>query len=147
MEIRIKKITALVWISVYLVACAGNKTSVLPQDGPTMKALYDAHMHNMDQPDQVQKSQRQLPQAGFDHYVGFMREAANEIDTIFPRLPNPILIMYIYPHLSGTERTPVPGYVTTFPLYETTEYALPGEAMLKVAPLSLVKDALVPEKN
>jgi hypothetical protein len=35
--------------------------------------------------------------------------------------------MYIFPHLSGSERTPVPGYVTTFPFYETVEYALPGE--------------------
>jgi hypothetical protein len=35
--------------------------------------------------------------------------------------------MYIFPHLSGSERTPVPGYVTTFPFYERVEYALPGE--------------------
>ena len=56
-----------------------------------------------------------------------MREAANEIDTVFPLLPNPTLVMYIFPHLSGSERTPVPGYVTTFPFYERVEYALPGE--------------------
>jgi conjugative transfer region lipoprotein (TIGR03751 family) len=35
--------------------------------------------------------------------------------------------MYVFPHLAGTERTPVPGYATTFPLYEGVEYALPGE--------------------
>ena len=70
---------------------------------------------------------RPLPQAGIHHYAGFVREAANEIDAIFPRLPNPTMVMYIFPHLSGEERTPVPGYVTTFPLYEKVEYALPGE--------------------
>ena len=45
----------------------------------------------------------------------------------FPRLPNPSLVMYVFPHLAGAERTPVPGYATTFPLYERVEYALPGE--------------------
>ena len=35
--------------------------------------------------------------------------------------------MYVFPHLSGDERTPVPGYVTTFSFYEKVEYALPGE--------------------
>jgi conjugative transfer region lipoprotein (TIGR03751 family) len=56
-----------------------------------------------------------------------VREAATEIESVFPRLPNPTLVMYVFPHLSGDERTPVPGYVTTFPFYEKLEYALPGE--------------------
>ena len=51
----------------------------------------------------------------------------NEIDTIFPRLPNPSLAMYVFPHLAGEEQVPVPGYVTTFTMYERVEYALPGE--------------------
>jgi conjugative transfer region lipoprotein (TIGR03751 family) len=37
------------------------------------------------------------------------------------------LVMYVFPHLAGAERVPVPGYATTFPLYERIEYALPGE--------------------
>ncbi|WP_284400091.1 TIGR03751 family conjugal transfer lipoprotein [Acidovorax sp. SUPP2825] len=44
----------------------------------------------------------------------------------FARVPNPDLVMVVYPHLArGTY--PVPGYVTTFPMYEQTFYALPGE--------------------
>ncbi|GKS87282.1 TIGR03751 family conjugal transfer lipoprotein [Acidovorax sp. SUPP1855] len=44
----------------------------------------------------------------------------------FVRVPNPDLVMVVYPHLArGTY--PVPGYVTTFPMYEQTFYALPGE--------------------
>ena len=74
-----------------------------------------------------------LPNSGIEHYQGFVREAANEIDTVFPRLPNPTLVMYIFPHLSGSERTPVLGYVTTFPFYETVEYALPGEVPMEAA--------------
>lgn len=31
-----------------------------------------------------------------------------------------------YPHLAKG-KYPVPGYVTVFPMYDTVEYALPGE--------------------
>ena len=118
----------LAWTSVLLVGCASTKDSVLPQDGPTMKSIYDQHMVDVQKPDHRRAmGGPPLPQTGIDHYRGFVRDAANEIDTVFPRLPNPTLVMYIFPHLSGTERTPVPGYVTTFPLYEKVEYALPGE--------------------
>ena len=35
--------------------------------------------------------------------------------------------MYVFPHLSGSESVPVPGYSTVFPLYQRVHYALPGE--------------------
>lgn len=35
--------------------------------------------------------------------------------------------MCVFPHLAGEESVPVPGYATAFPMYERTEYALPGE--------------------
>jgi hypothetical protein len=38
--------------------------------------------------------------------------------------------MYVFPHLASDERVPVPGYVTSFPMYERVEYALPGEVSL-----------------
>jgi len=111
-----------------MIGCAITKESVLPQDGPTMKSIYDQHMVDVQKSGHRQAIGGQpLPPSGINHYQGFVREAANEIDTVFPRLPNPTLVMYIFPHLSGSERTPVPGYVTTFPFYEKPEYALPGE--------------------
>lgn len=126
---------ALVWTSVLMVGCASTKESVLPQDGPTMKSIYDQHMIDVQKSDQRRAIGGQpLPQSGIDHYRGFVREAANEIDTAFPRLPNPTLVMYIFPHLSGSERNPVPGYATTFPLYEKVEYALPGEVPTVTVP-------------
>lgn len=119
---------ALIWTSAVLVGCAATKETVLPQDGPTMKSIYDRHMVDVQSPDRRRGIGGQpLPPSGIEHYQGFVREAANEIDTLFQRLPNPTLVMYIFPHLSGRERTPVPGYVTSFPFYERVEYALPGE--------------------
>lgn len=45
----------------------------------------------------------------------------------FARVPNPDLVMVVFPHLSRG-KYPVPGYVTVFPMYEQADlYALPGE--------------------
>ncbi|WP_134563401.1 TIGR03751 family conjugal transfer lipoprotein, partial [Pseudomonas aeruginosa] len=41
--------------------------------------------------------------------------------------PNPDLVMYVFPHLAGTDPVPVPGYSTVFPLYQRVQYAMPGE--------------------
>jgi len=53
--------------------------------------------------------------------------ARNEVHRQFQRLPNPDLVMYVYPHLAGTDPVPVPGYTTVFPLYQRIQYAMPGE--------------------
>jgi len=60
-------------------------------------------------------------------YAGFNRTADNEIRVLFPRLPNPDIAIYVYPHLATKNQVPVPGYATVIPLYERVQYALPGE--------------------
>lgn len=67
---------------------------------------------------------RDLSDAGSD-LTGFTRSEATELTTRFARVPNPTLAMYVFPHLSG--QLPVPGYITTFPLWDSAPYALPGE--------------------
>ena len=59
----------------------------------------------------------------------YTRSAANEIRSQFHRLPNPDLVMYVFPHLAGSDPVPVPGYSTVFPLYRRAPYALPGERL------------------
>ena len=92
-----------------------------------MEQVYAQHMTTLKPTPSPRHPIQALPPRGIAHYRGFVREAANNINTLFPRLPNPTLVMYIFPHLSGEERSPVPGYVTTFPFYERVEYALPDE--------------------
>ena len=58
----------------------------------------------------------------------YARTAANELELLFPRLPNPDIYIHVPPHLATEERVPVPGYTTAVPLYDRVEYALPGEA-------------------
>ena len=123
-------IAVLGLISLVLAGCASTKDTVLPQDGPSMKAIYEGHVHEMnaDNPQVIRGELGDRPiVAGEAALHGYTRDAFNEIDVLFPRLPNPTLVMYIFPHLAGDAGAPVPGYTTAFPMYEQVEYALPGE--------------------
>ncbi len=120
---------------------------MLPQDGLTMKEVYDHHFtgqpipkHHDDGDEGRDGTLKNKSKASSnDVYIvrrplpadynlsGYTREAHSEITLLFPRLANPTLVIYIYPHLSGSERHPVPGYSSAFTLYEKVEYALPGE--------------------
>jgi len=114
-----------------LTGCSamGSKDSILPQEGASMKEVYDAHFQHSSlkkQPGRVEPGQGGTG-SGDANLAGFTREANTEIQSLFPKLQNPSLVMYVFPHLTGTGQ-PVPGYATSFTLYEKTEYALPGES-------------------
>ncbi len=115
-----------------LAGCASTaKEAVLPQTGPTMKAVYDQHFQHggrltaYSPPSPVGRARRYGE--GLSDLAGYTLTRANETRRIFQRLPNPDLVMYVFPHLAGPEQVPIPGYTTTFPLYERVHYALPGE--------------------
>ena len=123
-------IAALGLISLVLAGCVSTKDTVLPRDGPSMKAIYEGHVHEMnaDNPQVIRGELGSRSIVSGDAALhGYTRDAFNEIDVLFPRLPNPTLVMYIFPHLAGEAGAPVPGYTTAFPMYEQVEYALPGE--------------------
>jgi len=124
------RLFALGLISLLAAGCAGTKDTVLPQDGPSMKAIYEGHLQAMQvqDPPVVRGGLADRPLVtGEVALDGYTRDAFNEIDVLFPRLPNPTLVMYVFPHLAGPTQAPVPGYATAFPMYEQVEYALPGE--------------------
>ena len=130
MKLHSTPIAVLGLISLLLAGCASTKDTVLPQNGPSMKAIYEGHVHEMnaDNPQIIRGELSDRPiVAGEAALQGYTRDAFNEIDVLFPRLPNPTLVMYIFPHLAGEAGAPVPGYTTAFPMYEQVEYALPGE--------------------
>ena len=122
--------TLLLIVLTSLVGCAGSKDSILPRHGASMKTIYTEHFNDIGLHDTMSvrkelKGRVLNTEAG--DLGGYTRDAFNELDTHFPRLPNPTLVMYVFPHLAGDERVPVPGYATTFPMYRQVEYALPGE--------------------
>lgn len=113
-----------------LAGCAGSKDSLLPPDGVSMKTIYERHFSDIGMRDTL-NVRAELKSRPVDTDVAdlasYVRDAFNELDAHFPRLPNPTLVLYVFPHLAGTDRVPVPGYATTFPMYRQVEYALPGE--------------------
>lgn len=133
-------LAAACWVGgLGLLGCAStDKEKVLPEDGPTMKQIYDRHFEQVRGED-IEGARERLRQRGSGRGIGagdrdlhgYTRDAQNEIEGLFPRLPNPTLVMYVFPHLSGEEGSPVPGYATSFPLYPGVEYALPGEVEVR----------------
>lgn len=122
-----------------LVGCATSKEELMPHGGRTMQDIWHheageggsgqaARCHLLDA---RQSLRRPLSDADMhmapEQQARYTRTAANEIHRQFHRLPNPDLVMYVFPHLAGTDPVPVPGYSTVFPLYQRVQYAMPGE--------------------
>lgn len=134
-----------VWISALgaiaaLSGCATSQQELLPtRPGVSMSAIWHQATGGAGAPaggiTRLQQARsalrRPLPGAADLRTVraAYTRTAANEIYSQFPRLPNPDLTLYIFPHLSGGsgEQVPIPGYTTVFPLYTRAHYAKPGE--------------------
>lgn len=111
-----------------LIAC-GGKDTILPQDGPTMKDVYEGHTGRMGTGSLMDaRSSLRRPMSDTEQDVTpFVRDEASEIQQKFKRLPNPDIVMFSFPHLATGEEVPVPGYMTVFPMFESNHYALPGE--------------------
>ncbi|VFR27493.1 putative lipoprotein [plant metagenome] len=126
-----------------LAGCATSKEELLPHGGRTMQDIW--HQHAGDGTggggtgqvarrqllDARQSLRRPLSDADVRaapaEQARYTRTAADEVRNQFQRLPNPDLLMYVFPHLAGTDPVPVPGYTTIFPLYQRVQYAMPGE--------------------
>lgn len=119
-----------------LSGCSTTKDETLPPGEHTMLQLWNGEdgsasaaqatagaRETLRRPLTATESQRAVV-AG----TGYSRTQASEISQQFPRLPNPDMVMYLYPHLAGGN-TPVPGYSTVFPFYSQTQYAMPGERL------------------
>jgi conjugative transfer region lipoprotein (TIGR03751 family) len=121
-------------ISLLASGCATtSKEAMLPQDGPTIQEIFDQHQLGVGAAQRSLRTREALHrprpvQPDTADLAGYTREAADEIEARFPRLPNPTLVMFVYPHLAGPDAAPIPGYATSFPMYERVHYALPGEA-------------------
>nr|WP_298412398.1 TIGR03751 family conjugal transfer lipoprotein [uncultured Halomonas sp.] len=132
---------ALALMSLGLLAgCATSKDELMPTSGVTMQELWKQGISETGSASVSDDADRQGVVAArgalrrpigamqmVDERTRYTREAANEIVSQFARLPNPDLVIYIYPHLAGNAAMPVPGYSSVFPLYDTPQYAMPGE--------------------
>lgn len=121
-------------LTLALAGCA-SKDMLLPPGDHTMLDLWRAHTSSVQGAEaRLNEARQQVhrpPSVGDELSPSGMRadlrQRAQALNQQFPRLPNPDLVMYVFPHLAGEEAVPVPGYSTVFPLYRHVPYALPGE--------------------
>ena len=123
-------------LSLLLGACSSNPTaSELPKKSKTIADIMKRQTggkvrEDYRKPPQTwQTSPAYQPDLIGNHVsnnINYTRSEAKELHGLFPRLSNPDLCMYIYPHLS-LENATVPGYSSCFSLYDQNHYALPGE--------------------
>ncbi|QQC64344.1 TIGR03751 family conjugal transfer lipoprotein [Paraburkholderia ginsengisoli] len=122
-----------------LGGCASSKEKLLPHGDATMLDVWNQQTGGSAAGDQAarqlldarQALRRPLTASDSGSVsatnAAYTRTAQNEIYQQFHRLPNPDMVMYVFPHLAGTDPVPVPGYTTVFPLYQRVQYAMPGE--------------------
>lgn len=125
----------------FLTGCQSVTGNVVPQQGPSMESVYDsmgvASPHkalpanskavdnaSMAEADLTSIRSTRRPQETGGYSSSAVRTSST---TIFKKLPNPELQLYVYPHLTGTDEIPIPGYYTALSAYEKTHYALPEE--------------------
>lgn len=123
----------LIFILSFITACSTSQETLLPTNGMSMQDIWKNADSGQTAPVEALNALyfvRPIDSIATNiaenkHYT---RTAANEVDNLFPRLPNPDLVMYVFPHLTqSAEPVPIPGYTTVFPFYGRVQYAQPGE--------------------
>jgi conjugative transfer region lipoprotein (TIGR03751 family) len=123
-----KLLLSLISVLLLLFGCSTNKQEMFPHDASvTMMDIWRASGGgSQDLIDARSQLRRRIDDAE-DIQTPYSRDSVNEIYSQFKRLPNPDLVMYVFPHLAGTDPVPVPGYTTIFPMFSKVKYAMPGE--------------------
>lgn len=117
----------LALVALLLVGCSTSQEELMPVDpGTTMQSLWQQQSGGNTSLLDARAQLRRSPDIPANQST-YTRDATNEIRNQFPRLPNPDMVLYVFPHLNGN--TPVPGYSTVFPFYTRPQYALPGERL------------------
>ncbi len=118
-----------------LTGCATQHEALMTHDARTMKDIWDHHTAPSSPLGRLDEARQQLRrpldadqvQAQYAALANYTRTAQTEIQRQFLRLPNPDLVMFVFPHLAGDPAVPIPGYSTVFPFHPQVHYALPGE--------------------
>ena len=127
----------VVLIASAVTGCATDTEELLSHDGSTMMDVWNEQTSGSRSGQAAQQlldARQALRRPLTEPLVPssttpYTRTAQTENHQQFHRLPNPDLVMYVFPHWAGTESVPVPGYSTVFPLHQRVQYAMPGERL------------------
>lgn len=131
-----KKIISISLLTLILGSCA-TKPPAPPADAPSIKESYLAAMNNqtgyvVHHGNTGSKSQYYETHKKIDipslkgamQNLNLLSQQAKDNEN-FPMLPNPQVMLYIYPHFQ--DGLPIHGNWTTFAMYSENHYALPSE--------------------
>lgn len=133
-------IKGILSVAGFSLLCSCSTVHKLPDEGANIKEVYDAHIaggstasENTETNMGAERKASSKASLKVREIKGstadlspYSRSQNNELENLFPVLPNPQLIMYVDPHLSKNGH-PIPGYSVPFRLFEKDEYAMPGE--------------------
>lgn len=126
-----RMILSLISVAFLLSACSTSQKELLPTGDDTMRDIWNKGGGDTQLQYYRDNNNRRIDPVKYisvKEQKSYTRSAENEIKNLFPQLPNPDLIMYVYPHLSASgEPMPIPGYSTVIPFYSRVQYAQPGE--------------------
>ena len=117
-----------------LTACNSVAGNVIPKTGPKMEQVYDS-MQRENKENNANSNIDASPQKINEIRAGLKTQATSYssypskriLRKEFHTVSNPELSMYVYPHFSGRDQSPVPGYETVFNAYEQNYYAIAGQ--------------------
>ncbi|ANS88141.1 TIGR03751 family conjugal transfer lipoprotein (plasmid) [Vibrio scophthalmi] len=111
-----------------LTGCSTSQEAVLPQPDTNVEQVWQETMQGEASEVKAWGALKRplTPQTLAARQSDYTRDSWRETINLFPRLPNPDVVMYVLPHRVGN--LPVPGYSTVFPLYERVHYATPAQA-------------------
>ncbi len=124
----INDMTKVLMLSLCLIlaACSTSKEKIFKEDMPTMKEIYTDKFHHLD------VSQQLVIERKLEHTVepnravissSSVASSYKELQKQFPKAPNPIMLMLIFPHLTQSG-TPVPEYNTYFRFYKNDHFTV-----------------------
>lgn len=108
--------------------------NVVPQKGPGMEDIYDYNdqdnfqisKDNYIQKNHVNRTQLNKNNTLIQSNLSLSLNNKNYLSD-FKKIPNPELKLYVYPHFTGKEEVPIPGYYTFFNVYDHDHYMLRNE--------------------
>ena len=116
------------------MGCNSLLSSKMPSGSVSMAQTYNEAINgttitDAQDNDAVEGFRKSIGSFSILNYTGYTQTESNQLNSLFPLLPNPNIVMYIYPHFvgPGNDQIPVPGYSTAFPLYLHTQYAMPDD--------------------
>ncbi|MDE1485156.1 TIGR03751 family conjugal transfer lipoprotein [Xenorhabdus bovienii] len=132
---KVKMSIILFLASAFLTGCVTSKEDLMPAGEYNMMEIWQGKTgERVSSKHVTQQARNALSRSLTDKEQtqqlslseSYSRTQETEINQQFPRLPNPDMVMYVFPHLSPGN-LPVPGYSTVFPFYHQVQYAMPGE--------------------